>query len=401
MLNKIIRKIIPRNVKGYSIGIHLSVIFLSLFGFLMVISANGGTGVTPESLLPVVFKEGIFVIVSYLIMIHVASRFNYKFVKRNIIGIMVITVIMNIVPLFFSDVGGAKAWIRLPGLTIQPSEFTKVIMILVFTSFLADRRYNPKLKSYELAGIPVLFLLTNFIIIALLQSDLGSAVVLLFMIFFVAIIPQNRNLSKIQFWVTVLVIGGFIGIVLLSTPAGVKILGKVGIKPYMLGRFLTVSDPFFDRTGDGYHIFNGFISFVSGGWFGKGLGASVGKHGFIPEARTDFILAIIVEELGMFGLVFILLFYGIILYSLLKNANRMKYEKDKMILIGVAAYLMVHFLFNVGGITALIPLTGVPLLLISSGASSKISFLIAIGIAQSTIAKGAKVKRVKHENYSR
>ena len=394
MLNKLLPKIVPKQVKGYSLGIHLSVIFLSIFGLVMVLSANGGINMTSADLLLIFIKESIFTVVSYLLMVHVSRLFNFKVVKKLVVPLMGITTIMNIVPLFFRDVGGAHAWIRLPGITIQPSEFTKVVMILVLAAYLADRAERKETKWYEIAGLPLLFVLINVVIITVLQKDLGSAAVISFMTIIVLLIPQNKNLNKLQAWVLVLFIIGFTGVILLSTPGGVAFLKQVGLKlgmkEYMFARFQTVSDPFYDILGRGYHVFNGFISFTSGGLIGKGLGSSLGKHGFVPEARTDFILAIIVEELGMFGLLVILVFYGIILYSLIKNALAMKYDRDKMILLGTAAYLMVHFLFNVGGITALIPLTGVPLLLISSGASSKISFLIAIGIAQSTIAKAPR-----------
>lgn len=395
MLNKLFKKILPKQIKGYSLGIHISVIILSLYGFIMVLSANGGLNMTGKALLPIAIKEGIFVVVSYIIMIHASRLFNLNFVKRWINHIMLFTIFMNIVPLGFNTAGGAKAWIRLPGMTIQPSEFTKVIMILVLAVYLGDRANRKDQKWYELAATPLAFLMINVFIITLLQKDLGSAAVLFFMSFLVFVIPENKSLSRIQLIATITFIAGFLLVVYISTPSGIRFLNSVHLPEYMIARFRVVADPFYDITHRGYHVFNGFISFTSGGWFGKGLGMSLGKHGFIPEARTDFILAIIVEELGMLGLFILLFFYGIILFSLIKNAFEMKYEKDKMILMGVAAYLMVHFLFNVGGITALIPLTGVPLLLISSGASSKISFLIAIGIAQSTIAKAPRYRKAK------
>lgn len=391
MLNKIVRFIAPKQIKGYSLGIHISVIFLSLFGLMMVLSANGGLNTTSMDLLFVFIKESVFIVVSYLLMVHVSRQFNFKTIKKFIVPLMIGMVLFNFVPLFFGDVGGAKAWIRLPGMTIQPSEFTKVVMVLAFACFLGDRDERQNVKGYELAGVPLAFVGVNAFIIIFLQKDLGSAAVLIFMALCILMIPQNKNLNRLQFWVLIFFILGFIGVIVLSTPAGVTILEKVGLKDYMVGRFKTVADPFYDITGRGYHVYNGFIAFTSGGWFGKGLGSSLGKHGFIPEARTDFILAIIVEELGMFGLLAVLIPYGIILYSLIKNALKMKYDKDRMILMGAATYLMVHFLFNVGGITALIPLTGVPLLLISSGASSKFAFLIIIGIAQATIAKAPRV----------
>ena len=108
---------------------------------------------------------------------------------------------------------------------------------------------------------------------------------------------------------------------------------------------------------------------------------------YLPEATTDYILPIIVEELGIFGFLFIVLLYGVILYRLFYYAFKAKSEGYKVILIGTAMYLSVHFLLNVGGVSGLIPLTGVPLLFISSGSSSLLSVCIAIGISQAVISR--------------
>ena len=129
------------------------------------------------------------------------------------------------------------------------------------------------------------------------------------------------------------------------------------------------------------------ISFATGGLTGVGVGASIQKYTNFPAASTDYILAIIVEETGILGFVALFAGYMLIIMRLFNYAKRIESEKAKMVLIGTAFYLFVHYVFNVGGVTGLIPLTGVPLLLMSSGGSSTMSFMMAIGVCQAVICQ--------------
>jgi cell division protein FtsW len=142
-----------------------------------------------------------------------------------------------------------------------------------------------------------------------------------------------------------------------------------------------------DKYDSGYQLVNGLIAFASGGWFGKGFGNSVRKYTDFPAASTDSILSIIVEELGFVGFLFMILMFAIIILRLLMYARKIKSEKAKIILVGVAMYFMIHIFFNISGITVSLPLTGIPLLLISSGGSSTISAMMALGISQAIIVR--------------
>ena len=154
----------------------------------------------------------------------------------------------------------------------------------------------------------------------------------------------------------------------------------------MIKRFENTINPFINRYGTGYQLVSSLMAFVKGDWIGVGFGKSLQKYGYLPEAQTDFILAVIAEEFGFLG---VILVSGLTLFIVVKlfiHAFKAKTDTSKMILTGVAYYLLLHFILNVGGVTALIPLTGVPLLLISSGGSSTISIMCALGIAQRQIS---------------
>lgn len=375
---------------GYSKLIHATILALNLFGVVMIISASMSTTSTTQSLMVAGIKEFIFVIISYILMVFVARNFSMKLFGKYFYFILGITAVMLFVPLAFSGVNGAKAWIQLPFMTIQPSEFTKIIVILTVAYTLGDKRGERDKKWWQLLMVPVLFILFAVGVITVLQSDLGSAVVILGIGYLCILIPSNSKLTKTQKWMFGLLLFAFAFLFFIDTPFGFKmiesIFTKIG-KPYMLARFQTSSDPLHDIYGNSMQIFYGLVSMTKGGWFGLGYGNSLMKYGYIPEANTDFILAIVIEELGIVGFGIIIVGYGILIYNMFKYAFKVKSEKDKIILVGTAAYIMIHFFFNVGGLSAFIPLTGVPLLFISSGGSSRLAIMIAIGLVQNVIAR--------------
>lgn len=179
-----------------------------------------------------------------------------------------------------------------------------------------------------------------------------------------------------------------ISLVLLTVGCVVIMLGSsLFLKGYQLGRIATWLNPLHDVQHSGWQLTNALIAFSTGGLFGKGFGASTQKYGYIPESHNDFIAAIIFEELGLVGFLVFLIPYCIIIFKMFNYGLKIKDTKSKLILFGVGTYFFTHLLVNVGGVSGLIPMTGVPLLLISSGGSSSWAAMISIGIAQSLIAK--------------
>ena len=179
---------------------------------------------------------------------------------------------------------------------------------------------------------------------------------------------------------------------------GLPILTHV-LEDYQLGRILAWLDPLSDPYGSSFHQINGLIAFAKNGFFGLVLGNSTQKFGYIPESQNDYISAIIFEELGVFGLALIIIPYTIIIYRLFSYAYKVKDPKHKIILCGIASYFFLHLFLNVGGVSCLIPLTGVPLLCVSSGGSSTIAAYVALGIAQALISNyNREQARLRQEN---
>lgn len=379
-------------VKGYDIWIHGALMLLAFIGIVMIASASMAEAVgNPLSLVVTIAKQLVFVVTGYVLMAFFSRTFRLADLKGNLFSILtVLEIILLFVCIFFPAVNGSKAWIRIPlgitEITIQPSEFAKILTFLIVAAHLADRN-TPKVKWWDAVKRPVLITAVMAAIILVLQSDFGSMLVL-FIIFCVTyLIPRNKPLRRSQFILVILFYVAVALAILILSPVGEPLIENLPfLKDYQKGRFINAIDPFQDPYGRGYQIIQSLIAFADGGLFGRGLGQSVRKYMDFPEASTDFILAIFVEELGWVGFLFLMLLYGIIIFRLIHYARRIKSEAGKIILIGTATYFLVHIFFNIGGVTGLIPLTGIPLPLLSAGGTSAVAYMISIGLSQAVIS---------------
>lgn len=376
---------------GHDRIIHFSILALVVFGLVMVTSATMGTdAANTMNLIKTVIKQLIFTIIGYVGMVMAAHYFSFELSRKYLFPIIVGTIAMLLFALFFDPVGGARAWIRIPlgsmDFTIQPSEFAKISIMIIMATYLGDVHVR-NVSCTDLIKGPGIVVIVSSVIIVVLQSDFGSGAIFFAIAAILCLIPQHPSLKKLQH--SILLVVGFLSLLYLffMTPIGNNVLRHVPIAKYQINRFLAALNPFSDRYGSGFQLIKGLIAFASGGLSGVGLGNSIQKYMNFPAASTDYILSIVVEELGMGGFLVIFIGYMVIICRLFAYAIKMKSEKSKMILIGTAMYLFIHYVLNVGGVTGLIPLTGVPLLLISAGGSSTLSFMMAIGISQAVISK--------------
>lgn len=372
--------------------LNLAVIALVIFGSLMIFSAEMGNALLPRNvdnpsyITGVMVKQLIFVIIGLLSMLFMAWFPVFKLSKEllKVLAFILLGVLMSI-RFIWGDIYGAYAWMRIGPITIQPSEFAKLFIIIYFAKVLSTlpkdkTKIKDEFKKLMLIG------LAFGIIIVFWQKDLGSGFILMVIGYMMLLIPSNRAYTKIQMWMFGIMIVVIVIVMLLLSPAGTNFLEGLGSDNYQINRFLASSNPFKDQYNIGYHLVISLVSFATGGIFGLGYGNSVHKYMNFPNPENDFILPVIVEELGVIGFSFILILYGLIWYRLLKYALDKRTDlRAKLVLLGVALYFMTHFILNVGGVSEILPLTGVPLLLISAGGSSWISILMAVGLAQNEI----------------
>lgn len=376
---------------GSNLWVHISICALAIFGTIMIGSASMGiVNGNNRALFMIVAKQIAFVIVGYISMAVLANKFTVDGLKKKSFLIAIgITYLALLACLLFKGVDGSQAWLRFSLLgqevTIQPSEFAKIMAILVVAAYLGDvkKRFE---KAKSLIVPPIVILLGMFLIVALLQTDFGSAVIIFLISCVCLLIPNHPQLKKFQVVLKILFWIALPLVIYLVTPYGEKFINILPIKQYQKDRFLAAFNPFYDKYGSGYQLVNSLISFATGGFLGTGFGTSIRKYTNFPAANTDYILAILVEETGFLGFSLLMVFYGVILFQLLKNATRIKNERARVILIGCAMYLLIHMIFNIGGVTGLIPLTGVPLLMISSGGSATMAFMSCIGISQAVLS---------------
>lgn len=377
---------------GSDLWIHVAMVALCIYGTLMIASASMGLSVDdPSYLVKTVAKQIVFIAIGYYGMTVLSKKFKIELLRKP--GFLVCIFGMEIILLSclaFTAVGGAHAWLRVTiggiEISLQPSEFCKIVSILIVAAYLGDVHHH--FDSWlKMIARPVSFILVYIFTVAIIQDDFGSAAVIFVISCICMLIPQNEQLSKFQlflrvcFWLLV----AFMFFILSSY--GISLIEHLPLSQYQIDRFLSAVNPFADQYGSGWQLIKGLISFATGGWFGVGFGKSVRKYTDFPAANTDYILAILVEELGIVGFFILFLLYGVIVFRLLYFAIKIRNEKAKIILVGTSMYFVVHIFLNVGGVTGLIPLTGVPLLMISSGGSSTLSIMLMVGIAQAVISQ--------------
>ena len=206
-------------------------------------------------------------------------------------------------------------------------------------------------------------------------------------------VPTFPSLRSLQKWTRRIVAAGICLVLLGMTPIGLPVveeLSKLPLVGHVASRFANAANPLGDDDSDlygqSYQPANALYGIANSNIVGQGIGGSSRKFGYLTQADSDYILAIVIEETGIFGLGFIAAGYGILLFRLFKYAFKTSFVPYKVVLSGGALYFFAHFVLNIGGVSALIPLTGVPLLFISSGGTALVSSYLTIGICQNVIA---------------
>lgn len=378
--------------------LHISVLVLICFGTLMIVSTSVGSEPGPMAVAKVFAKQAAFCVASYILLTFFANNFKMQRALKlsNLFGVFLILALLA--TLLTRGTLGSRAWIRLPipgfEVTIQPSEFSKVFMIVLLAIYI---ELNKGGKSFwSIVKVPLLFFLI-IVAIVLFQNDSGTAIVLSIIVAVCTLLPQHKKLQIYQNALKIFIVFACVGALFIISKAGSTIAEN--LPGHFRVRIQNAIDPFAKPYNDGYQLINGLYGFARGGLSGVGLSESIQKYGYLTQSDNDFILSIIVEETGLFGLLLIVIGYGLIIQRLFYYAFYSMSEGYRIILIGTALYIFVHFALNVGGVCGLIPLTGVPLLFISSGGSSLMSISIAIGISQNVIsqiqAQGIENKKKK------
>jgi cell division protein FtsW len=358
-------------------------ILLFVIGLIMVFSASTIESFMRYGASPYYFfiKQTIFLIIgfiAFLVIINIPLKIYYKYIWLIIYGILFLLFFLFV---YGQTINHSFSWIRIGNLfSIQPSEFAKTGIILFMACF-----YYQNIKSldkYMVAFTPPAIALAIFILI-MFQPDLGTAIVFASIVLFTFFATPIEHTIKKQ------VIQIIMGIILVGVLV-ITISGKSIASSEQLER-LNFIKPCSRFETTGYHVCNGYIAINNGGLFGVGLGNSTQKYSYLPEAHTDFIFAIVLEELGLVLSLAIVLGFAVVLYRIVAIARLSNNLMESIICYGIFVYILLHIIINLTGVLGLLPLTGVPLPFFSYGGSYVLNLWIALGLIQ----------RIHIENYNK
>ena len=352
-------------MKKYSKILLIAVIIISLFGTLMIYSSSN---VWAEYKFNDPYKylksQALFLILGYIVMFIIA-KFPYQKYKKlsNIIFFICLgMLILVLIPGIGTIRNGSRSWFGIGSLGIQPSEFTKIGLIIFTSKYLSNNTKD--LKNIKKGVLPILGVLFLVFALIMLEPDFGTGVVIVMTIIILLFISG----VKMNFFIKLEILG-LLGIVIL-----------VIIAPYRMERIVSFINPWSDPLGSGFQIIQSLYAIGPGGLLGLGLGNSVQKHFYLPEPQTDFIFSIISEEFGFMGILIVSSLFITIIYCGFKIAMNCEDYFGKYLAFGITFGLAFQTMLNLMVVVGLIPVTGVTLPFLSYGGSSLLISLISIGI---------------------
>ena len=346
---------------------------LNVIGAVMVLSASSVSSLTDYGSPWFFFLRQMLWTVVGLAAFVFAIRFDYHNWQRLVRPLLILSVILLclvLLPGVGIYVSGARRWMGYGIFRIQPSEIAK-LALLVYTADIVSRR-GKELYDWRRVMRPVVLMLGLFALLVMKEPDLGTTLVMAFLV--IAVLVAGGVRAKHLF-----VVGGA-GIVAISALAW--------LEPYRRERMLTFLHPFADSSNSGYQIAQSLIALGSGGLTGVGLGASRAKWNFLPNAHTDFIFAIIGEELGLIGAFVVMGLF--IVFGILgtRAALRAPDRFGTLLAAGTTMWVVAQAVINIGAVVGVLPVTGIPLPFVSFGGSALVTTMLASGILVNVAGRG-------------
>jgi cell division protein FtsW len=352
---------------------------LLFIGMVMILSASTTVSYKQFNNQYIIFLRQLMFASIGIVMMMAISRlpkiFFFRWAKAAL-WISIVLLVLVLIPSIGISVAGQRNWISLWGpFRLQPSEIAKLTLI-VWGSVVLSKQIRSKITTWQNLLVPVFPVGALIAVLVIFEGDLGTALILgpiLLSLFYAVGAPV-----KLFTWSAM---AGLLGILILSIQ-----------ESYRIQRFLSWINPSAENQDAGWQVTHGKYALASGGWTGIGLGASKEKWGWLPAAHTDFIFAVVGEELGLVGTLIVLALIGTIAYVALTLARKTNDLFTKLIATSVMAWIVVQSIINVGAVLGLLPVTGVPLPLVSYGGSSLIFTMSAIGVLMAVLRAEPNVK---------
>mgnify|MGYP000586379106 FL=1 len=345
---------------------------LFLFGLVMIFSASNVTAyMSGRSAYDFFLRQGLFLIIGFVLFCLIIRFTTKAYGMMSHLLLVIFTAVLILLLIYGKATNYAVSWIRIGSFTIQPSEFIKIIMIIWMARYYEV--HAKRLGSWFISSLPLMVgAVITFLIV--IQPDLGTAIIFALLvgcIFLSVPIPKRVKRNIILF--VILIILGVAVVLLLS--------GKSFLQSRQLERF-DFTNPCDRLLDTGNQVCNGYIAINNGGLTGIGLGNSTQKYLYLPYPYTDFIFAVIVEELGALVGVGLVLAYLYVLYRIIKIGKASYTNRGAIICYGVAAYIFIHIAVNLMGLLGLMPMTGVPLPFVCYGGSFTVCLMLALTFVQ-------------------
>ena len=313
-------------------------------------------------------KQIVFFVIGLLVSLVIAFIIDYRvLLKYSYVFYGILLIILAIVLFYGNTIRGTTGWFKLGFLSFQPAEFAKIALLIFLGKYFSDRaKYIGQIKYLILSSLGVI----AYVILVVLQPDFGSALIL------------------IAIWAGLILLTGIkkshLLLLILLVFVASTVLWLFVFQDYQKQRIEVFLNPAADPLGSGYNITQAIIAIGSGGFFGKGLGfGSQSQLKFLPESQTDFIFAVLAEELGFIGIVMFLALISFVFFRLWQGAKRVNDNFALYMIIGVMILFFVQMVINIGGNLGLLPITGITLPFVSYGGSSLLANFILVGIIES------------------
>lgn len=352
---------------------------LLFIGMVMILSASTTVSYKQFNNQYIIFlRQLMFAAIGVVLMMAISRLPKVFFLKWSVVALVIsiVLLILVLIPSIGISVAGQRNWISLWGpFRLQPSEVAKLTLI-VWGSAVLSKQIRSKTTTWQNLLIPVFPVGLIITVLVIFEGDLGTTLIIgpiLLSLFYAVGAPM-----KLFTW---------------SAMAGLLVILYLSIQEtYRIQRFLSWISPTVENQDAGWQVTHGKYALASGGWTGIGLGASREKWGWLPAAHTDFIFAVVGEEIGLVGTIIVLIFIGTIAYVALTLARETNDRFTKLIATSVMAWIVVQSIINIGAVLGLLPVTGVPLPLVSYGGSSLIFTLAAIGVLMAVLRSEPTVK---------
>ena len=376
------------NRNSFDFALITVIIVLLLFGLIIVLSASAPASYLESKNSYTYFKkQAFFAGVGFFVMLMI-SKIDYRFYKKlywpaYVVALLAIFIVY--IPGVGRTINGARRWAIIGGISFQPSEITKILLIFFFAGYLTD--HKDELRTFGKGFIlPIILLVLPVGLLFGFQNHLSVGIIITLVSILMFCIAGIR--------MTYILAAGGIGVV----GATIYIMNSIANNStsFRFRRYLTFLNPWQDPTGDGYQIIHSLYAIGSGGFLGAGLGKSTQKYAYIPEPENDFIFAVLAEELGFVGCVALIALFGFFIWRGIKISRNCEDMFGSLLAIGITSFVGIQVILNIAVVTSIMPTTGISLPFFSYGGTALLILLFSMGVLLN-ISRHKKVEEEKED----